>query len=142
MRSGQDQGEGTLADILVIGRNDAESLELGWEEIRNVIEDVFFERVFAPSIETVQAFDLVPQAADGFAQLAADRGTSARVARTAPEAVADADPVVTAGAIRKDPVQELDASEVAENSVILPIDFDAAWRPKAVDGAPCSALMT
>lgn len=240
-----------MADVLVIGRNDAENLGLRWEEILNVIEDVFFERAeghvqnppkpgvhplddafihampaylartglagckwiagypqnaslglpyiqglliltdpgtgsslavidgawvtevrtaavsgvvvrrfaeqprrlgvvgcgvqarrhltmfleVAPSIETVQAFDLVPQAADGLAQLAADHATSAQVTRTAAEAVANADLILTAGAIRRDPVRELDGSEVAENSLILPIDFDAAWRPKAIDEA-------
>ena len=240
-----------MADILVIGRNDAESLGLGWEEILNVIEDVFRERAaghvenppkpgihprddafihampaylarsglagckwiagypqntrrglpyiqglliltdpetgstlavidgawltevrtaavsgvvarrfapaprrlgvigcgvqarrhltmfldIAPSIETVQAFDHKPRAASDFAQLAADHGTQGQVARSAAEAVANADLVVTAGAIHTDPVQELDGSEVAENSVILPIDFDAAWQTKAITGS-------
>lgn len=89
----------------------------------------------APSIQTVQAFDHKPQTASDFTQVAADRGTSVRVARTAAEAVANADLVLTAGAIRTDPVQELDGSEVAENSVILPIDFDAAWQAKAITGS-------
>ena len=240
-----------MADVLVIGRNDAESLGLGWDEILDLIEDVFLERTeghvenppkpgihplddafihampaylartrlagckwiagypqnaslglpyiqglliltdpgtgsslavidgawvtevrtaavsgvvarrfaeqprklgvigcgvqarrhlrmfleAAPSIETVQAFDLIPRAADGLAQLAADHGASARVAGTAADAAAGADLVLTAGAIRKEPVQELGASEVAEDSLILPIDFDAAWRPEAIDGA-------
>lgn len=240
-----------MADILVIGRHDAESLGLGWEEILNVTEDVFRERAeglvenppkpgihprddafihampaylartglagckwiagypqnaslglpyiqglfiltdpgtgstlavidgawltevrtaavsgvvarrfaprprrlgvigcgvqarrhlrmfldIAPSIETVRAFNRTPRAAGDFAQLAADHGKSAQVARTAAEAVADADLVLTAGAIAADPVQELDGSEVAENSVILPIDFDAAWQAKAITGS-------
>jgi ornithine cyclodeaminase/alanine dehydrogenase-like protein (mu-crystallin family) len=240
-----------MSDILVIGRNDAENLGLGWEEILNLIEDVFRERAeghvenppkpgihprddsfihampaylarsglagckwiagyprntslglpyiqgllvltdpgtgstlavidgawltevrtaavsgvvarrfaprprrlgvvgcgvqarrhlgmfldIAPSIETVRAFDHKPRTAGDFAQLAVDHGTPAQAARTAAEAVANADLVVTAGAIQTDPVQELDGSEVAENSVILPIDFDAAWQTKAIAGS-------
>lgn len=88
-----------------------------------------------PSIETVQAFDHKPRTASDFAQLAADHGISATAARTAAGAAAHADLILTAGTIRKQPDQELDASEVADNCLILPIDFDAAWQPKAISEA-------
>jgi ornithine cyclodeaminase/alanine dehydrogenase-like protein (mu-crystallin family) len=86
-----------------------------------------------PSIEQVRVFDAVPDASDALLTLAADR--EGVVATSAEHALEGADLVVTLVTVPIDP--RLDASGTDPDAILLPVDYDDALGPIAVNEASC-----
>jgi alanine dehydrogenase len=85
-----------------------------------------------PEVEEVRVFDVVAEAAE---LLLAQVGDRRRVAASSPdEALKGADLVVTAVTVSLDD-RRLDATNTAENALLLPLDYDDAMSPAAAADA-------
>lgn len=84
-----------------------------------------------PGLARVQAYDLNPAAAFALSEEARTRfQLDVAICQTAREACADADIIVTAGPILKDPAPVIERSWLAPGVFLSPVDFDSYLKPE------------
>lgn len=88
-----------------------------------------------PELEEVVAFDIVPEAAERFAELVRGRGLTATIVDDARSAVERGDVVVTAGPIEVDQQRTIEAGWLKEGGLGIPIDYDCYWKADAFAAA-------
>lgn len=84
-------------------------------------------------LEAVRAYDVVPEAAHGYAEEMRERlGLTVEVVSTPAEAVRKMDMVVTSGPILKDPTPVIEPGWLAPGAFASPVDFDSYWQGAAL----------
>ncbi len=84
-------------------------------------------------IELVKAYDIKDEILAGYVQeMGASLGIEIRPAPSPQEAIVDADIVVTATPILKEPKPVIEAAWLKEGLLGVPLDFDSYWRPEAL----------
>lgn len=92
-------------------------------------------------VKHVVAYDTTRPTAERYAEeMAARLGVEVKVADRPRDAVRDADLVVTAGPILKDPTPTIDKGWLKPGAFASAVDFDSYWHPAAV--AQCDHLST
>jgi len=84
-------------------------------------------------LQLVKAYDLKPEIAERYAAEMHDRlGLEIKVVKSAKEAVAGMDLVVTSGPILKHPQPAIESGWLAEGAFASPVDFDSYWQGPAL----------
>ncbi len=84
-------------------------------------------------LERVMAYDVSPEAAQGFAEEIASRfSLNVEVVETPREAVTGCDMVVTAGPILTEPHATIQPGWLEEGAFASLVDFDSYWHPEAM----------
>ena len=85
-------------------------------------------------VETVFAYDVSPRRAEQYVEKMKERYPGTEFVKTdkPKDAVADSDIIVTAGPIRMDPEQTIEAEWFKEGAFASPVDFDSYWKPQAM----------
>ena len=85
------------------------------------------------SLETVKAYDILPEVAKAYAAEMGDRlNLEIEVVGSAEEAVREMDLVVTSGPILKDPTPEIPTGWLSPGAFACPVDFDSYWQGEAL----------
>ena len=94
-----------------------------------------------PDLAAVQAYDIVPQAMQRYAEEMSMRyGVRVRQCKTPREAVGDADIVVTCGPITSDSERVGEISWLKPGALVVTLDYDCYWKPEALREA--DAILT
>jgi len=93
--------------------------------------------VVQKQVRTVFAYDLFPQNSEQFVTKMKGKypGTEFLKTDTPKAAVTDSDIIVTAGPIRREPDQIIEAGWFKEGAFASPVDFDSYWKPDAMHSA-------
>lgn len=93
-------------------------------------------KVVLPSINTVYAYDIRPEAMESYAKEMSEKFGVDVVKCTSPqEAVRNADVVVTATPILKEPKPVIEADWLKPGVFACPLDFDSYFKPEAFEAA-------
>lgn len=88
-----------------------------------------------PRLSSVVAFDIDPEAAQGYAELVRSQGLAARIAGGAREAVEAGEVVVTAGPIEVDQPRTIEPGWLQPGALGVTLDYDCYWKPEAFAAA-------
>lgn len=88
-----------------------------------------------PALKDVLAYDISQEAAGRFVEEMSKVFPSLNIHRVSSpkEAVCEADAVVTAGPILKEPKPTIQAGWIKAGTFVTAVDFDCYWRPEAID---------
>ena len=93
-------------------------------------------RLAFPDLAAIQAYDIVPQAMQRYAEeMFARHGARVRQFGTPREAIEGADIVVTCGPITSDPERVGELSWLKPGALVVTLDYDCYWKPEALGAA-------
>ena len=91
-------------------------------------------RLVRPGLETVRAFDIVPEALQRYAaEMTAEHNVTVHQCRSAREAIYTADIVVTCGPIAANPDRTIEPGWLAPGALAVSLDYDCYWQPAALE---------
>jgi ornithine cyclodeaminase/alanine dehydrogenase len=89
-----------------------------------------------PGLATIQAYDIVPQAMQRYAEeMRARHGARVRQCKAPREAVEGADIVVTCGPITSNPDRVGEIGWLKPGALAVTLDYDCYWKPEALRAA-------
>lgn len=93
-------------------------------------------RLAFPKLSAIQAYDIVADAVDRYAEeMSAKHGARVERCKTARQAMAGADIIVTCGPITSSPERIAELGWVKPGALVVTLDYDCYWKPDALASA-------